>query len=72
LSVSGARAEFQPSPNFGSWELKVVPVRALPGGGFKAKETMAITIIDPVEVVATEFEDSHLFQKLCRRSATIT
>jgi DNA mismatch repair protein MutH len=61
LALNSSRA-----PNFGSWELKVVPVRALPGGGYKVKETMAITMIDPVEVVAKEFEDSHLFQKLCR------
>jgi len=49
------------SPNFGSWELKVVPVRAMPDGTFKVKETMAITMIDPVEVAKKEFRDSHLF-----------
>jgi DNA mismatch repair protein MutH len=54
------------SPNFGSWELKVVPVRALPNGTFKVKETMAITMIDPVEVAAKEFPESHLFLKLQR------
>lgn len=54
------------SPNFGSWELKVVPVRALPNGTFKVKETMAITMIDPVEVSAKEFPESHLFLKLQR------
>lgn len=54
------------SPNFGSWELKVVPVRALPDGSFKVKETMAITMIDPVEVAAKEFPESHLFLKLQR------
>ncbi|MFZ0887455.1 MAG: MvaI/BcnI family restriction endonuclease [Candidatus Binataceae bacterium] len=54
------------SPNFGSWELKVVPVRAMPGGVFKVKETMAITMIDRVEVAAKEFQNSHLFLKLQR------
>jgi DNA mismatch repair protein MutH len=54
------------SPNFGSWELKVVPVRAMPDGTFKVKETMAITMIDPVEVAAKEFQKSHLFLKLQR------
>jgi DNA mismatch repair protein MutH len=54
------------SPNFGSWELKVVPVQALPDGKFKVKETMAITMIDPIEVAAKEFLDSHLFLKLQR------
>ena len=54
------------SPNFGSWELKVVPVKALANGSFKVKETMAITMIDPVEVAAKEFPESHLFLKLQR------
>jgi DNA mismatch repair protein MutH len=53
------------SPNFGSWELKVIPLvlnkrTAL----LKVKETMAITMIDPVEVSNKQFEDSHLFNKL--------
>ncbi len=61
LALNSSRA-----PNFGSWELKVVPVRALPNGTFKVKETMAITMIDPVEVAAKEFSDSHLFLKLER------
>src|SRR5271170_4326924 len=54
------------SPNFGSWELKVVPVRRLPDGSIRVKETMAITMIDPIEVAAKEFPDSHLFLKLQR------
>jgi DNA mismatch repair protein MutH len=54
------------SPNFGSWELKVVPVIALPNGTLKVKETMAITMIDRVEVAAKEFPESHLFLKLQR------
>ncbi|MBD0369238.1 MAG: hypothetical protein ICV60_00175 [Pyrinomonadaceae bacterium] len=52
------------SPNFGSWELKVVPLKRARNGLLKVKETMAITMIDPVEVKAKEFEDSHLFNKL--------
>ena len=56
------------SPNFGSWELKVVPLvrrRATKRiGELKVKETMAITMIDPVEVAAKEFEKSHLLNKL--------
>lgn len=52
------------SPNFGSWELKVVPLKQDRRGLFKLKETMAVTMIDPVEVMAKEFEDSHLFNKL--------
>lgn len=52
------------SPNFGSWELKVVPLKRLRDGQLAVKETMAITMIDPVEVVAKTFEESHLYNKL--------
>ena len=53
------------SPNFGSWELKVISlVLNKRTGLLKVKETMAITMIDPVEVSNKEFEDSHLFNKL--------
>ncbi|HEY9693266.1 MAG TPA: MvaI/BcnI family restriction endonuclease [Oculatellaceae cyanobacterium] len=52
------------SPNFGSWELKLVSLVAKGTGELRVKETMAITRIDPVEVVAKEFEQSHLFNKL--------
>lgn len=53
------------SPNFGSWELKLVPLAVDKKiGGLRVKETMAITMIDPVEVASKEFEESHLFNKL--------
>lgn len=52
------------SPNFGSWELKVIPLRYRKDGLLTVKETMAITMIDPYEVAAKEFEDSHLLNKL--------
>lgn len=52
------------SPNFGSWELKLVPLVARKTGSLRVKETMAITMIDPVEVVNKAFEESHLFNKL--------
>lgn len=51
------------APNFGSWELKVVPLRRR-GTDLVVKETMAITMLDPVEVVAKEFEDSFVLAKL--------
>jgi len=57
------------SPDFGSWELKLVPlvVRVVRGSRvLRVKETMAITMIDPVEVESREFEESHLFNKLQR------
>lgn len=51
------------SPNFGSWELKIVPLKILKNGRIKVKETMAITMIDPFNVRNTPFENSHLFAK---------
>lgn len=52
------------SPNFGSWELKIVPLKRNARGGIQVKETMAITMIDAYNVRHTPFEESHLFAKL--------
>jgi len=52
------------SPNFGSWELKSVPLKKLKNGKLAFKETMAITMIDEYNVKRTSFEESHLLSKL--------
>lgn len=52
------------SPNFGSWELKSIPLNKDQYGRLRFKETMAITMIDPVNVCQKEFADSHLLAKL--------
>lgn len=52
------------SPNFGSWELKSIPLKTLKNGSLSFKETMAVTMIDPVNVCQKEFENSHLLAKL--------
>ncbi|NLA41218.1 MAG: hypothetical protein GX874_07385 [Smithella sp.] len=52
------------SPNFGSWELKIVPLKKLANERIAVKETMAITMIDPYNVAHTPFEQSHLLVKL--------
>jgi DNA mismatch repair protein MutH len=52
------------SPNFGSWELKSVPLKRLSNGRLAFKETMAITMIDGYHVQRTPFEESHLLAKL--------
>jgi DNA mismatch repair protein MutH len=52
------------APDFGTWELKVVPLRPDAGGNLRVKESMAITMLEPVEVLANKFEDSHLYDKL--------
>lgn len=54
------------SPNFGSWELKSVPLKRLKNGSLAFKETMAITMIDPPHVARAKFADSHLLTKLKR------
>lgn len=52
------------APNFGSWELKVIPLKRNKVGIYWPKETMAITMFDPIEVAQKEFADSHLYNKL--------
>ena len=52
------------SPNFGSWELKQVQLVPRRDGMLRVKETMAITMIDPYNVAAKPFEESHLLAKL--------
>jgi hypothetical protein len=44
--------------------LKIVPLKRLTNGEITVKETMAITMIDPVNVAQKEFEESHLLTKL--------
>jgi DNA mismatch repair protein MutH len=54
------------APDFGDWELKVVPLRRDAGGTLRVKESMAITMLEPAEVISSKFEDSHLYDKLRR------
>jgi DNA mismatch repair endonuclease MutH len=70
-------------PDFHDWELKGVALTLDASGMPRAKETMAITMFNPVHVIATPFAQSHLREKLrrmlvvgwvggARRSATAT
>ena len=59
LPLNSSRA-----PNFGTWELKVISLRRRKDCQLRPKETMALTMLDPVEVLAKEFEESHLFNKM--------
>jgi DNA mismatch repair protein MutH len=52
------------APNFGSWELKTASLKRLKNGELTVKETMAITMIDPYNVVRTPFSESHLLAKM--------
>jgi DNA mismatch repair endonuclease MutH len=60
----GLRQNSLQAPDFGSWELKVVPLRSAADGTVSVKESMAVTMIEPTEVLANKFEDSHLYDKL--------
>lgn len=44
--------------------MKSIPLKYKKNGELSFKETMAITMIDPVNVCQKEFEDSHLLAKL--------
>ncbi len=52
------------APDFGTWELKVVPLNRRADGTLRVKESMAITMLEPAEVLADSFEESHLYDKL--------
>lgn len=60
----GRKQDAEQAPDFGAWELKVVPVSRNAEGLLQVRETMAITMIDPKNVVETPFEHSHLLDKL--------
>lgn len=51
------------SPNLGTWELKVIPLE-FKYGTLRVKETMAITMLDPAEIMQKSFHQSHLYMKL--------
>ncbi len=51
------------SRDFGDWELKIVPLIRRKGR-LVPKETMAITMINPTDIIAKPFRQSHLYDKL--------
>ena len=51
-------------PDFGDWELKVVPLLLRGDDLFRVKESMAISMFRPSELETEAFEESHLFEKL--------
>lgn len=52
------------APNFGSWELKIIPLKHRADNVLVIKETMAITMLDPYYVERTPFEECHLYAKI--------
>lgn len=53
-------------PDFGDWELKIVPLIRRIDGRLFPKETMAITMISSEDVITKPFFQSHLYNKLSR------
>jgi DNA mismatch repair protein MutH len=53
-------------PDFHDWELKGVSLSFDRTGMPRARETMAVTMFTPAQVIATPFAQSHLRQKLRR------
>jgi DNA mismatch repair protein MutH len=60
----GLRQNSRQAPDFGNWDLKLVALHHTADGKLRVKESMAITMLEPTEVVASRFEDSHLYDKL--------
>ncbi len=54
------------TPNLGSWELKVIPLKRNSQGELVIKETMAVTMLDGPHIVRQPFSQSHLLTKLQR------
>lgn len=54
------------APDFGTWDLKLVALNYARDGSLRVKESMAITMLEPTEMLASKFEDSHLYDKLRR------
>jgi DNA mismatch repair protein MutH len=62
----GAELNSRQQPDFHGWELKGVALTFDETGTPRAKETMAITMFNPSDVIATPFAQSHLRRKLRR------
>lgn len=64
--VLGLDINSKQEPDFDDFELKCVPLRKLKNGKYSFKETVAVTMINPKEIINTKFENSHLYNKLNR------
>jgi DNA mismatch repair protein MutH len=60
----GLKQNSRQEPDFGDWDLKLVSLSRDADGNLRVKESMAITMLEPAEVVSNRFEDSHLYDKL--------
>lgn len=63
----GLPADALQRPDFGDWELKVVPLFERADGVLVPRETMAITMFNDQDLQSQSFEASHLLEKLRRQ-----
>jgi DNA mismatch repair protein MutH len=63
----GLGPDVRQRPDFGDWELKVVPLLERADGRLVPRETMAVTMFDEGDLESLEFEASHLREKLQRQ-----
>ncbi|MBA3321005.1 MAG: hypothetical protein H0T45_06105 [Pyrinomonadaceae bacterium] len=59
----GLAQNSRPTADFGTWDLKLVSLRRAADDTVRVKESMAIAMLEPTEVVSNRFEDSHLYDK---------
>ena len=52
--------------DFRTWDLKLISLKRRRDGTLQVKETMAITMINPTDLLNNEFETSHLLNKMRR------
>ena len=64
--ILGLTPNAEQKPDFGDWELKVVPLVFSASGDVTAKESMSITMFTEAHILDHEFEQSHLLEKLER------
>ncbi|MEE2644089.1 MAG: MutH/Sau3AI family endonuclease [Myxococcota bacterium] len=62
----GRGADNSQEPDFGDWELKVIPLLLNAAQELVVKSEMAITMLQPAQLTKVAFEESHLWHKLRR------
>ena len=64
--ILGRSADNSQEPDFGDWELKVIPLLLNTAQELVVKSEMAITMLRPAQLTTVAFEESHLWHKLRR------
>ena len=62
--ILGLKTNSLQTPDFGDFELKCIPLKRKKNGELTYKETVAITMINPNNIIENTFIESHLYDKL--------